>query len=80
MAMVADLEPGKFLGLDSTGGGLSNSYALQNKDGSTTVVIVNKNDPEKAAQTQVTLELPGPALTGTMTQLSGPSYEAQDST
>jgi hypothetical protein len=80
MAMVADLEPGKFLGLDSAGGGLSNSYALQNKDGSTTVVIVNKNDPEKAAQTQVTLELPGPALTGTMTQLSGPSYAAEDST
>ena len=59
MAMVADLEPGRFLGLGNKGGGLSNSYALQNKDGSTTVVIVNKNDPEKAAQTQVTLELPG---------------------
>ena len=61
MSMVAELEAGKFLKLDSTGGGLAYSYALQNADGSTSVVIVNKNDPEKAAQTQVTLELPGQA-------------------
>lgn len=80
MAMVADLAPGKFLNLDSKGGGSSSSYALQNADGSTTVVIVNENDPAKAAQTEVTLSLPGRALTGTMTQLSGPRLDAQDST
>ncbi|NUU29996.1 hypothetical protein [Arthrobacter sp. C9C5] len=80
MAMVADLAPGKFLNVDKKGGGMGNSYALKNADGSTTVVIVNENDPEKAAQTEVSLKLPGRALRGTMTQLSGPRLNAQDST
>ena len=80
ISMVAEMEGGKFLKLESKGGGLMYSYALQNADGSTTVVLVNQNDPEKAAQTEVTLNLPGQALTGTMTQLSGPSYAAEDST
>ena len=78
--MVAELEAGKFLKLDSKGGGLMFSYALQNADGSTTVVLVNENDPEKAAQTDVTVKLPARALTGTMTQMTGPSYGAEDST
>ncbi|MDQ0678021.1 hypothetical protein QFZ30_001403 [Arthrobacter pascens] len=80
LSMVAELEAGKFMKLDSSGGGLAFSYALQNADGSTTVVIVNENDPEKAAQTDVTLNLPGKPVTGTMTQLTGPSYGAEDST
>ncbi|MCB5283618.1 MULTISPECIES: hypothetical protein [Micrococcaceae] len=80
LSMVAEMEGGKFLKLDSTGGGLMFSYALQNADGSTTVVLVNENNPEKAAQAAVTLTLPGKALTGTMTQLSGPSFGAEDST
>jgi hypothetical protein len=80
ISMVAELEGGKFLKLDSTGGGLMYSYALQNADGSTTVVLVNQNNPETAAQADVTLNLPGKPLTGTMTQLSGPSYGAEDST
>jgi hypothetical protein len=80
ISMVAELEGGKFLKLDNTGGGLMYSYALQNADGSTTVVLVNQNNPETAAQTDVTLNLPGKPLTGTMTQLSGPSYGAEDST
>lgn len=80
ISMVAELEAGKFLKLDSKGGGLMFSYALQNADGSTTVVLVNENDPEKAAQTDVTVKLPARALTGTMTQMTGPSYGAEDST
>ncbi|WP_427130850.1 hypothetical protein [Pseudarthrobacter sp. S9] len=80
ISMVAELEAGKFLKLNSSGGGLAFSYALQNADGSTSVVVVNENNPEKAAQTDVTLKLPGKALTGTMTQLSGPSYSAEDKT
>ncbi|WP_346927597.1 hypothetical protein [uncultured Arthrobacter sp.] len=80
ISMVAEMEGGKFLKLDAKGGGLVFVYALQNADGSTSVVVVNENDPEKAAQTEVTLNLPGRALTGTMTQLSGPSYAAEDST
>ncbi|HSL35490.1 MAG TPA: hypothetical protein VK883_01575, partial [Arthrobacter sp.] len=80
ISMVAELEAGKFLKLASKGGGLMFSYALQNADGSTTVVLVNENDPEKAAQTEVTVQLPARALTGTMTQMTGPSYGAEDST
>ena len=80
ISMVAEMEGGKFLKLDTKGGGLVFAYAVQNFDGSTSVVIVNENDPEKAAQTEVTLNLPGKALTGTMTQMSGPSYAAEDST
>ncbi|MEC5178725.1 hypothetical protein [Arthrobacter sp. CG_A4] len=80
ISMVAEMEGGKYLKLDDTGGGLTFSYALQNADGSTTVAIVNQNNPEKAAQSDVSLKLPGKALTGTMTQLSGPSYKAEDST
>ncbi|MFF2245825.1 hypothetical protein ACFVTM_16775 [Arthrobacter sp. NPDC058130] len=80
ISMVAELEAGKFMKLNSSGGGLAFSYALQNADGSTSVVIVNESDPEKAAQTDVTLNLPGKPVTGTMTQLSGPSYTAEDQT
>ena len=80
ISMVAELEAAKFMKLNSSGGGLAFSYALQNADGSTSVVIINENDPEKAAQTSVTLNLPGKPVTGTMTQLSGPSYTAEDQT
>jgi hypothetical protein len=80
ISMVAELEAGKFMKLNSTGGGLMYSYALQNADGSTTVVLVNQNNPETAAQTDVTLNLPGLPVTGTMTQLTGPSYKAEDQT
>ncbi len=80
LSMVAELEAGKFMKLDSSGGGLVFSYALKNADGSTSVVIINENDPQKAAQTDVTLNLPGKPVTGTMTQLSGPSYSAENET
>lgn len=80
ISMVAELEAGKFMKVNSTGGGPTFSYALQNADGSTSVVIINENDPQKAAQTSVTLNLPGKPVTGTMTQLSGPSYAAEDQT
>ncbi|MET4135478.1 hypothetical protein [Pseudarthrobacter sp. PvP090] len=80
LSLAAGLSGGSFLKLDQSGGGLVYSYALQQADGSTSVVIVNENDPEKSAPTQVSLELPGRPLTGTMTQMTGPSYSAQDST
>ncbi|WP_157370966.1 MULTISPECIES: hypothetical protein [Micrococcaceae] len=80
MSVAADLTGGEFLKLETTGGGLAYGYALQNADGSTSVVIVNENDPTQAAQTSVKLELPGKALTGTMTQMTGPSYSAEGET
>ncbi|MCU1515554.1 MAG: hypothetical protein JWQ75_275 [Pseudarthrobacter sp.] len=80
MSLAAELGSGEFLDLAASGGGLAYAYALQNADGSTSVVIINQNDPTQAAQTNVTLELPGKALTGTMTQLTGPSFGAEDKT
>ncbi len=80
LSMAASLGSGDFLKLDQKGGGLTYAYALQQADGSTSIVVVNENDPQVNAQLDVTLTLPGRALTGTMTQLSGPSYDAQDST
>lgn len=80
LAMVSDLEGGKFLELQTSGGGLVYSYALKSPDGSTTLVIVNQNDPQVAAQTEVQLTLPQQPVTGTMSQLTGPSYEAEDQT
>ncbi|MGK3958115.1 hypothetical protein ACLKOZ_18205 [Arthrobacter sp. R4] len=80
LAMVSDLEGGKFLELQSSGGGLVYNYALKNADGSTTVVVVNQNDPKAAAQTEVTLTLPRQPVTGTMAQLTGPSYQAEKET
>lgn len=80
LAVVSDLEGGKFLELQSSGGGLAYTYALKNQDGSTTVVVINQNDPEVAAPSEVNITLPGHPLTGTMSQLAGPSYKAEGKT
>lgn len=80
LAILSDLEGGRFLELQSSGGGLVYNYALKNPDGSTTVVVVNQNDPKAASQTEVTLTLPGRPVTGTMAQLTGPSYQAEKKT
>ncbi|MET3351356.1 UNVERIFIED_ORG: hypothetical protein ABID57_003063 [Arthrobacter sp. UYEF1] len=80
MSLTAELGAGEFLDLQAAGGGLAYAYALQIADGSTSVVIINENDPTKAAQTNVTVELPGKALTGTMTQMTGPSFAAEAET
>lgn len=70
LAMVSDLEGGKFLELQGSGGGLVYNYALNGPDGSTTVVILNENDPQVAAPTEVKLILPQQPVTGT--RLSSP--------
>ncbi|WP_035764049.1 hypothetical protein, partial [Arthrobacter sp. H20] len=80
LSMVAELPPGAFLQNTAEGGGLSYSYAVQHEDGSLSVVLVNQNNPEVNAQTDVTVQLPAGARTSSMTQLAGPSYGAEDST
>ncbi|MHA7221512.1 hypothetical protein ACX80S_04185 [Arthrobacter sp. RHLT1-20] len=80
LSMAAELGSGNFLELDKSGGGLAYAYALQQADGSTSVVVVNENDPEKSAPTQVSLKLPDQPVTGTMTQLTGSSYSGKDNT
>lgn len=80
LAMVADLGTGKFLKLSQSGGGLSYAYAVKHADGSTSVYIANKNNPQKDGQATVTLSLPGKPQTGTMTQMAGPGYTAEGAT
>lgn len=80
LSMVAEMEPGDFLKLDTGGDGLAYPYAVRHADGSISVVVVNGSNPETDAQTEVTLELPGKALTGTMSQMTGPSYASEDGT
>ncbi|MFC8304522.1 hypothetical protein ACFUCV_12670 [Specibacter sp. NPDC057265] len=78
ISMVSSIGAGKFLQLSNEGGGLNQAYAIQKDDGSTTVVFINQNDPTQSAQTQVTLKLPNIPATATMTQMTGPSYGAED--
>lgn len=80
LSMVGTIGGGEFLKLTNDGGGLAYSYALQQADGSTTVVLINQNDPETAAQTKVTLKLPNIPATATMTQMTGNSYDSEDTT
>ncbi|MGA7206454.1 MAG: hypothetical protein WBX27_17715 [Specibacter sp.] len=80
LSMVGTIGGGEFLKLQNDGGGLAYSYALQQADGSTTVVLINENNPETAAQTKVTLKLPNIPATATMTQMTGASYSGEDST
>ncbi|MEV8182950.1 hypothetical protein [Specibacter sp. NPDC078692] len=78
LSMVGTIGGGEFLKLTNDGGGLAYSYALQQADGSTTVVLINQNNPETAAQTKVTLKLPNIPATATMTQMTGTSYDSED--
>ncbi|MBO0895995.1 hypothetical protein J0915_05485 [Arthrobacter sp. zg-ZUI10] len=80
MSMVAEMPAGEFLKLDTAGGGLAYPYAVRHADGSVSVAVVNNNNPETDAPVDVTLELPGKALTGTMSQMTGTSYATQDGT
>ncbi|MGG5171518.1 cellulase family glycosylhydrolase [Pseudarthrobacter sp. J1738] len=80
MLMVANIGSGAYLNQTVTGGGLTTAFSLQMPNGSTTVVLVNENDPTKSAQVAVSLKLPAKAVNGTMTQMTGPSYSAEDKT
>lgn len=77
LSMVGAIGGGEFLKLQNDGG-LAYSYALQQADGSTTVVLINQNNPETVAQANVTLKLPNFPATATMTQMTRSSYWAED--
>ncbi|WP_299165655.1 hypothetical protein [uncultured Arthrobacter sp.] len=79
-SLVAEMPAGWFLESSQSGGGLAYSYAVQHDDGSLSVILVNENNPETAAQTDVTISLPDGAHTGVMTQMNGPSYGAENET
>ena len=80
LSMVAEIQPGDFLVTEADGGGLAYAYSVRHSDGSISVALINQNDPQTAAQTQVTLQLPGRALAGTMTQMTGAAFSSEDTT
>ncbi|WP_028280899.1 hypothetical protein [Arthrobacter sp. H5] len=80
LSLVAELPQGGFMKSSQEGGGLAYSYAVKHDDGSMSVILVNENNPETAAQTEVTMTLPDGVRTGTMTQMTGPAYGAEDAT
>ncbi|MFJ3956914.1 hypothetical protein [Arthrobacter sp. NPDC090010] len=79
-AFVAQLPAGEFLKLNADGDRLSYAYAIRQGADQLTVVIINTNDPQRAAQSKVTVSLPFPASRGTMAQLQGPSYASDNAT
>lgn len=79
-SFVAQLPTGRFLTAETQGDRMSYVYAIRNSDDELTVVVINTNDPSTSAQTTVTIQLPFAATRGTMAQLTGPSYAAEDAT
>ena len=77
MMLVSALKPGKFQVLDQSGSPDVYSYAIAHDDGSLSVVIVNQNDPAKFGQAPVRIQLPQAAATGTMSQMTAPTFESE---
>lgn len=80
MLMVSALQPGKFHKVDQSGSANIYSYAIAHQDGSMSVVVVNQNDPAKFGQAPVTIQLPRAAVNGTMSQMTGPTFDAEGMT
>jgi hypothetical protein len=80
MMLVNGLGAGKFQKIDTKGNENIYAYAITHDDGSLSVVVVNQNDPAASAQAPVTLKLPRSAGTGTMMQMTGPTFDAEDQT
>ncbi len=79
--MLADsVGPGAFQKVDTTGNQNVYGYSVKHDDGSMSVVVVNQNDPTKDAQAPVTVKLPAQAATATMSQMTGPSFDAEAQT
>lgn len=79
-SFVAQLPVGRFLTAETHGDQMSYVYAIRSDDDELSLVVINTNDPTTAAQTAVSIKLPFSASRGTMAQLTGPSYAAQDAT
>ncbi|MFB9714856.1 hypothetical protein [Arthrobacter methylotrophus] len=80
MMLVSALAPGMFHNVDQDGSENVYSYAIGHKDGSMSVVVVNQNDPKLSAQAPVAIQLPEAAATATMSQMTGPAFDAEAQT
>lgn len=77
MMLVNSLQPGEFHKLEESGSQNVYSYAIEHSDGSMSVVIINQNDPKTFGQAPVKVKLPAAAATGTMSQMTAASFDAQ---
>ncbi|WP_427018367.1 hypothetical protein ACQCSX_07390 [Pseudarthrobacter sp. P1] len=80
MMLVGNIGSGEFQKVDTAGDEDIYGYAVKHADGSMSVAIVNQNDPTTSAQAPITITLPQAAATGTMTQMTGPAFDAADQT
>ncbi|AIY00846.1 hypothetical protein ART_1247 [Arthrobacter sp. PAMC 25486] len=80
MMMTNKLGSGDFLRAESAGSENIYAYPVKHADGTMSVMVVNQNDPMAQAPAEITLTLPTQAATGTMTQMSGASFESEDTT
>jgi len=80
MMLVNSVGAGEFQKVDTSGNENIYAYAVKHGDGSMSVVVVNQNDPSTTAQAPVSIKLPQAAGTGTMSQMTGPSFDAQGQT
>ncbi|MEV7637998.1 hypothetical protein AB0N71_17705 [Pseudarthrobacter enclensis] len=79
MLLVNALQPGEFRNVEQTGNPNVYTHAINHADGSMSVVVINQNDPKTTAQAPVTIKLPAKVGTGVMSQLTAPTFDAQDS-
>lgn len=80
MMLVNSVQPGEFVKAEQSGSDGIYSYAVKHRDGSMSVIVVNQNDPRLYGQAPVTVKLPAAAGTGTMSQMTAPSFDAQAQT
>lgn len=78
--MVNKMGTGDFLPTEVAGNENIYTYAIKRADGTMGIMIVNENDPSVQAPAPLTMTLPTQAATGTMTQMAGSSFEAEDQT
>ncbi|MDJ0356555.1 hypothetical protein [Paenarthrobacter sp. PH39-S1] len=80
MMLANSIGAGAFQKVDTSGNENVYGYSVKHDDGSMSVVVVNQNDPAKDAQAPVSIQLPAQAATATMSQMTGPSFDAEAQT
>lgn len=80
MMLASSVGAGAFQKVEMSGNENIYGYSVKHADGSMSVVVVNQNDPSKDARAPLTVKLPAQAATATMSQMTGPSFDAEAQT
>jgi hypothetical protein len=80
MMLVNGVGAGSFQKTSIEGNENVYAYAVSHDSNSMSVIVVNQNDPASKAPAAVTLKLPRQAGTGTMLQMTAPTFDAEDQT